>query len=154
MKPSLPASNCSYWVDDILGSGPWTLKQTFAYLKASGGNIPRPYLQSLILNLERSLRCMWKKTVENQVHKIFFWYCGLHGYTGTANMTAKDLQMWVNDRLKLSQEDSYSESKCLANLSIIWACFCFSGTVVNWLHLMGFKVTETKKGIYFDGHER
>ena len=28
------------------------------------------------------------------------------------------------------------------------------GTIVNWLHAMGFNVTESKKGIYFDGHER
>ena len=25
---------------------------------------------------------------------------------------------------------------------------------MNWPHILGFKVTETKKGIYFDGHER
>ena len=24
----------------------------------------------------------------------------------------------------------------------------------NWLHICGFKVTESKKGIYVDGHER
>ena len=24
----------------------------------------------------------------------------------------------------------------------------------NWLHICGFKVTESKKGIYYDGHER
>ena len=29
--------------------------------------------------------------------------------------------------------------------------FLLLGTIVNWLHLLGFKVTETKKGIYFDG---
>ena len=29
-----------------------------------------------------------------------------------------------------------------------------AGTIRNWLHLCNFKVTETKKGCYFDGHER
>jgi hypothetical protein len=24
----------------------------------------------------------------------------------------------------------------------------------NWLHLCNFKITECKKGCYFDGHER
>ena len=29
-----------------------------------------------------------------------------------------------------------------------------SGTMRNWLHFCNFSVIETKKGIYFDGHER
>ena len=28
------------------------------------------------------------------------------------------------------------------------------GTMRNWLHYCGFSVRETKKGIYYDGHER
>ena len=28
------------------------------------------------------------------------------------------------------------------------------GTMSNWLHICGFKVSESKKGIYYDGHER
>ena len=28
------------------------------------------------------------------------------------------------------------------------------GTICNWLHICGFRVTESKKGIYYDGHER
>ena len=28
------------------------------------------------------------------------------------------------------------------------------GTMRNWLHYCNFSVTETKKSIYFDGHER
>ena len=30
----------------------------------------------------------------------------------------------------------------------------FSGTIRNWLHICGFRVQETKKGLYYDGHER
>ena len=30
----------------------------------------------------------------------------------------------------------------------------FSGTMCNWLKFCNFTVRETKKGIYFDGHER
>ena len=57
--------------------------------------------------------------------------------SGEANLTARALTVWVNERLGLGLETGYSER-----------------TIVNWLHILGFKVTETKKGIYFDGHER
>ena len=56
---------------------------------------------------------------------------------GEANLTAAELVKWVNARLNLEGQDCYSER-----------------TVVNWLHATGFKVTESRKGIYFDGHER
>ena len=78
-------------------------------------------------------------------------------------MTAADLAVWVNDKLELVEEDHYS-----------------ARTMVSWLHLCGFKVSteyyrltsitfeffssssfssllkvrETKRGIYYDGHER
>ena len=57
--------------------------------------------------------------------------------SGEANLTASALRVWVNDRLGLSSGAEYSER-----------------TILNWLHVLGFRVTETKKGIYFDGHER
>ena len=47
------------------------------------------------------------------------------------------------------QKVSYKIAKNCATFKLIDL-----GTVVNWLHILGFKVTETKKGVYFDGHER
>ena len=47
------------------------------------------------------------------------------------------LASWVNDLLGLDDECGYKE-----------------GTMRNWLHLCGFGMKETKKGCYYDGHER
>ena len=52
-------------------------------------------------------------------------------------MTTEMLAVWVNETLGLSEDDQYC-----------------ADTMRNWLHYCNFNVTETKKCIYFDGHER
>ena len=52
-------------------------------------------------------------------------------------MTIGDVTKWVTGRLKLNEEDKFSES-----------------TVQRWVHKIGFKVHTMKKSIYIDGHER
>ena len=52
-------------------------------------------------------------------------------------MTCLSLTSWVNSELGLEDDEGYKEE-----------------TVRNWLHLCGFNMKETKKGCYYDGHER
>jgi hypothetical protein len=63
------------------------------------------------------------------------------------------LAVWVNETLGLTGSDQYSSGKTFYEIN--WILFCFlSGTIRNWLHYCNFKVLESKKGIYYDGHER
>ena len=74
---------------------------------------------------------------------------------GHKNMKCSDLAVWVNDTLELEGENRYCEGRFQRNVG--GQCFSFSmvlGTMRNWLHLCGFKMMETKKGLYYDGHER
>lgn len=52
-------------------------------------------------------------------------------------MTAAELTNWVNGYLGMEGDDCYKVR-----------------TVTGWLHILGFKVKETTKGIFMDGHER
>ena len=47
------------------------------------------------------------------------------------------LTEWVNCFLDLDEENEYKP-----------------GTVRNWLHICRFSLSESKKGVYIDGHER
>ena len=63
------------------------------------------------------------------------------------------LAVWVNETLGLTGSDQYSSGETFYKIN--WILFCFlSGTICNWLHYCNFKVVESKKGIYYDGHER
>ena len=52
-------------------------------------------------------------------------------------MSCKDVSDWVQEHLDLEPSERYSER-----------------TIGKWLHQLGFSVTVSKKGIYYDGHER
>ena len=75
-------------------------------------------------------------------------------YAGEKNLTCADLAEWVNDQLGLEEDNSYGESKIVIKYFTYIYPNTFKGTMCNWLHICGFEVTESKKGIYYDGHER
>ena len=75
-------------------------------------------------------------------------------YAGEKNLTCADLAEWVNDQLGLEEDNSYGESKIVIRYFTYIYPNTFKGTMCNWLHICGFEVTESKKGIYYDGHER
>ena len=75
-------------------------------------------------------------------------------FAGEKNLTCADLADWVNDHLGLEEENSYGESKIVTRYFLIIYPNLFKGTMCKWLHICGFEVTESKKGIYYDGHER
>ena len=52
-------------------------------------------------------------------------------------LSCKDVSDWVQEHLELEPSERYSER-----------------TIGKWLHQLGFSVTVSKKGIYYDGHER
>ena len=56
---------------------------------------------------------------------------------GEKNLTCANLTVWVNEELGLEGEYAYKQS-CIRK----WLLFC------------NFRVMETKKGVYYDGHER
>ena len=52
-------------------------------------------------------------------------------------LTAGEVTDWVNTRLGTMDHQKYSVS-----------------TVNAWMHILGFQISEHKKVMYFDGHER
>ena len=74
--------------------------------------------------------------------------------TGGKNLTCKELADWANDVLGLEEVDEYGEGNKPFEKNMHKNSTIIPGTIRNWLHLCGFKVTETKKGLYTDGHER
>ena len=56
---------------------------------------------------------------------------------GEKNLTIHDITVWVNEKLQMKEEEHYTDF-----------------TISSWLFKMGFKRCESKKIIYFDGHER
>ena len=90
---------------------------------------------------------------ERTCFRILLRYNSNISLLGEKNMTCGDLANWVNEQLSLNDDEGYTESMYVYG-NVQTSYYCFIGTICNWLHLCGFKVTESRKGIYYDGHER
>ena len=75
-------------------------------------------------------------------------------FSGQKNMTCADLAIWVNDELGLEGQDAYKEGKVDVCKIIFCKFVIFKGCMRKWLLVCNFRVMETKKGLYYDGHER
>ena len=88
-------------------------------------------------------------------HSSIFDLFGLFFFQGEENLTTEMLAVWVNETLGLSEDDQYCAGKKVKkNHSNKTYNIYFPDTMRNWLHYCNFNVTESKKCVYFDGHER
>ena len=58
-------------------------------------------------------------------------------------MTANDFAGWVNSTLLSKARETHPNLPNITNR-----------TAVRWLHILGFDIMSSKKGVYIDGHER
>ena len=63
--------------------------------------------------------------------------------TGKKNMTASDFSGWVNSTLLPKARETHPNLPSITDR-----------TAVHWLHVLGFEIMSSKKGVYIDGHER
>ena len=60
----------------------------------------------------------------------------------------------MNQTLDLTGKDKYKSGSTSFYLKFSILSIYVIGTIRKWLHYCGFSVRETKKAIYYDGHER